>query len=49
MRLVLSMLLAQFEVALACDPAQIEEINAFTMMPSRMPVRLLPLPPRHPR
>lgn len=40
MRLVLSMLLAQFEVELSCDPALIEEINAFTMMPSRMPVRL---------
>lgn len=49
MRLVLSMLLARFEVELACDPAQIEEINAFTMMPSRMPVRLLPRPHPHPR
>lgn len=44
MRLVLSMLLAQFEVELSCDPALIEEINAFTMMPSRMPVRLRPHP-----
>ena len=42
MRLVLSMLLAHFEVELACDPAQIDEVNAFTMMPSRMPVRLHP-------
>lgn len=40
MRLVLSMLLRHFEVELACDPASIEEVSAFTMMPSRMPVRL---------
>lgn len=40
MRLVLSMLLRNFEVELACDPASIEEVNAFTMMPSKMPVRL---------
>jgi cytochrome P450 len=42
MRLVLSMLLHQFEVELATDLASIEEVNAFTMMPSRMPVRLRP-------
>ena len=41
MRLVLSMLLAHFEVELAIDPSRIEEVNAFTMMPSTMPVRLL--------
>jgi cytochrome P450 len=40
MRLVLSMLLRHFEVELACPPDTIEEVNAFTMMPSRMPVRL---------
>lgn len=40
MRLVLSMLLRHFEVELACDPSGIDEVNAFTMMPSRMPVRL---------
>ncbi len=42
MRLVLSMLLAHFEVELAIDPSRIEEVNAFTMMPSTMPVRLHP-------
>jgi cytochrome P450 len=42
MRLVLSMLLAGFELELACDPTEIDEVNAFTMMPSRMPVRLDP-------
>lgn len=40
MRLVLSMLLRSFTVEMACDPATIEEVNAFTMMPDRMPVRL---------
>lgn len=40
MRLVLSMLLRHFEVELACDPSTIDEICAFTVMPSRMPVRL---------
>jgi len=47
MRLVLSMLLAGFEVELACDPAKIDEVNAFTMMPSLMPVLLRPR--SHPR
>ncbi len=42
MRLVLSMLLSQFELELACEPSCIDEVNAFTMMPSRMPVRLHP-------
>jgi cytochrome P450 len=42
MRLVLSMLLADFELELACEPAQIEEVNAFTMLPSQLPVRLHP-------
>lgn len=40
MRLVLSMLLRDFEVHLACAPESIQEVNAFTMMPSHMPVRL---------
>lgn len=40
MRLVMSMLMREFEVELAIDPAQIEEISALTIMPSRMPVRL---------
>ena len=42
MRLVLSMLLRNFEVELACRADEIEEVDAFTMMPSRMPVRLKP-------
>jgi cytochrome P450 len=40
MRLVLSMLLRNFEIELACDPSGIDEVCAFTVMPSRMPVRL---------
>ncbi len=40
MRLVLSMLLANFTVELAVDPGAIEEISAFTMVPSSMPIRL---------
>ena len=40
MRLVLSMLIRNFEVEMACPVDEIEEVNAFTMMPSRMPVRL---------
>ena len=40
MRLVLSMLLRNFEVELACAAEEIEEVDAFTMLPSRMPVRL---------
>ena len=40
MRLVLSMLLRHFEIELACDPSDIDEVCAFTVMPSRMPVRL---------
>lgn len=42
MRLVLSMLLRNFEVELACPAAEIREVDAFTMMPSHMPVRLRP-------
>ncbi|HEY0877041.1 MAG TPA: cytochrome P450 [Zeimonas sp.] len=40
MRLVLSMLMRNFRLELACDPATIEEVTAFTVTPSRMPVRL---------
>lgn len=39
-RLVLSMLLAQFRVSLAADPASVREVLAFTMTPDAMPVRL---------
>jgi len=40
MRLVLSMLLRDFRIELACDAAQIDEVLNFTLMPSQMPVRL---------
>lgn len=40
MRLVLSMLLRHFEIELACESSAIDEVCAFTVMPSRMPVRL---------
>jgi cytochrome P450 len=40
MRLVLSMLMANFTVELAVDPDTIEEVSAFTMVPSSMPIRL---------
>jgi cytochrome P450 len=39
-RLVLSMLMRNFSIELACGPQEIEEVNAFTMLPSRMPVRM---------
>jgi cytochrome P450 len=42
MRLVLTTILNSFRMELACAPESIEEINAFTVMPSRMPVRLRP-------
>lgn len=42
MRLVLSTILNSFHMELACAPDSIEEMNAFTVMPSRMPVRLRP-------
>lgn len=41
MRLVLSMLLKHFEVRLECDPAEIEEVSALTVTPSKMPIRLV--------
>ncbi|MGH8780045.1 cytochrome P450 [Paraburkholderia sp.] len=40
MRLVLSMLLANFRIELAVEPESIEEITAFTMVPSAMPMRV---------
>jgi cytochrome P450 len=40
MRLVLSMLVRNFEIELQCDPADIREVMAFTMLPQKMPVRL---------
>jgi cytochrome P450 len=42
MRLVLSMLAANFELSLAVDPAAIKEVSAFTMVPNRMPINLKP-------
>ncbi len=42
MRLVLSMLMRNFSLSLAVDPARIREVLAFTLMPSAMPVRLVP-------
>lgn len=41
MRLVLAMLLKRFRLELACDPAEISEVCALTMLPERMPVRLV--------
>ncbi|OAJ62142.1 cytochrome P450 [Paraburkholderia ginsengiterrae] len=40
MRLVVSMLMRHFRIELAVDPAAIEEVSAFTMVPNQMPVRL---------
>ncbi|MEN8505921.1 cytochrome P450 [Paraburkholderia sp. SIMBA_050] len=40
MRLVLSMLMANFSIQMAVDPGTIREVTAFTMVPSAMPVRL---------
>ena len=44
-RLVLSMLMRNFTARLECPPEAIEEILAFTMVPSTMPVRLTPRDP----
>jgi cytochrome P450 len=41
-RLVLSTLMRHFRIEHAVDPASINERNAFTMAPDRLPVRLLP-------
>ncbi len=46
LRLVLSMLLRQFEVELACEPAAVRELLHFTNTPDRMPVRLKLRQPR---
>jgi cytochrome P450 len=40
MRLVVSMLARSFYIELAADPTEIREVQAFTMGPSKMPVRL---------
>jgi len=40
MRLALSMLMNEFEIEMAIDPATINEISAFTMVPDTMPVKL---------
>lgn len=40
MRLVLSMLMRNFEIELACTADQIREVTAFATVPDRMPVRL---------
>jgi cytochrome P450 len=42
MRLALSMLMKSFTIELAIDPAKIQEVQAFTMVPDTMPVRLKP-------
>lgn len=39
-RMLLAMLMRSFRIELACAPAEIQEVMAFTMMPSRMPLRL---------
>ena len=41
-RLVLSMLMRHFRVEHTVDPASIGEFNAFTMMPTQLPLRLRP-------
>lgn len=43
MRLVISMLMKHFRIELAIDMDEIEEVSAFTMVPSRMPVKLHPV------
>lgn len=42
MRLVLSTLMMHFNIQLDVSPSSIEEISAFTMVPSTIPVRLTP-------
>ena len=39
-RMVLAMLMRNFSIELACDPAAVREVLAFTMMPSEMPLQL---------
>lgn len=40
MRLALSMLMNEFSIEMAIDPAKINEVSAFTMVPDTMPVKL---------
>lgn len=40
MRLVLALTLKRFRLRLACEPHEIHEVNALTMRPDRLPVRL---------
>jgi cytochrome P450 len=40
MRLALSMLMNEFSIEMAIDPAKIQEVQAFTMVPDTMPVKL---------
>ncbi|WP_321815021.1 MULTISPECIES: cytochrome P450 [unclassified Paraburkholderia] len=40
MRLALSMLMNEFTIEMAIDPAKINEVSAFTMVPDTMPVKL---------
>jgi cytochrome P450 len=42
MRLALSMLMKEFTIELAIDPAKINEVQQFTMVPDTMPVKLTP-------
>jgi cytochrome P450 len=42
MRLALSMLMKEFTIELTIDPAQINEVQQFTMVPDTMPVKLTP-------
>jgi cytochrome P450 len=42
MRLALSMLMKEFTLELTIDPAQINEVQQFTMVPDTMPVKLTP-------
>jgi cytochrome P450 len=41
MRLVLAMTLRRFRLSLACLPESVAEVNALTMLPDRMPIRLI--------
>ncbi len=46
-RLVLAMLMRHFRVEHAQPPALVTELNAFTMAPARLPMRLRPRPTTH--
>jgi cytochrome P450 len=41
MRLVMSMLMREFRIELACKPEEVQEVLAFTCTPSKMPIRLI--------